>query len=404
MGGGIEASLAWPDHVPPELVRDLDIYNIPGLESGATLDVHRLWKNIQDDNPRMFWTPRYGGHWVATRYSEIERLVMEHETFSNFGSFVPSGIFPFQTPVQMDPPEHGAYRKLLIPTFAPKSLAKATQRARAAAIDIIERLKPQRRCEFVGDFAGVMPIIAFLTLIELPPEDNAYLRSVAVKMNSPANPDCAAGWTEMSDYVRKQIALRRTQPRDDLITSLLNARVFGRPLTADEIFSMCLLVIGGGLDTVVSMTSFAASYLAQHPEYRRQLIDRPELLDNAVNEIARRFGTSNLARNVRHDAELGGVTLKEGDIVLGIYPLAGLDERVNDDPMTLDWERVRPKHLAFGCGPHLCIGMHLAKREIRIFLEEWLARIPDFRIAEGTTPRVTTGIVNSMVELQLEWA
>lgn len=392
-----------PEHVPSDLVRDLDIYNIPGLETGHSIDVHALWKRVQDTHPPIFWTPRYGGHWVVTRFREIERILLEHETFSNAEPFIPKGIVPLQIPVQFDPPEHGAFRKLMMPAFMPDSLAKVTERARNAAIDIIERLQPQGKCEFVGDFAGVMPIIAFLMLVNLPEEDFAYLRGLAVHMSSPTHPKSAEAWAEISDYVRRQIDLRRQEPQDDFITSLLNGQVQGRPLTNDEIFSMCLLIVGGGLDTVVSMTSFAASFLAQHPEQRRMLIDHPELIDNAVEEIARRFGTSNLSRLVRHDTELAGATVLADDIVLGLFPLAGLDETVNADPMTVEFTRRRPRHLAFGTGPHTCIGNRLAKREIRIFLEEWLKRIPDFRLVPGSLPRVTTGLVNSVEYLHLEW-
>jgi len=392
-----------PAHVPVDLIFDVDIYNLPGLEHGQTLDVHALWKDVQDRHPRVFWTPRYGGHWIVSRYADIEKILLDHGTFSNAEPFIPKGVIPFQTPVQLDPPEHGPYRKLLMPAFMPASLARATDRARAAAASIIEELQPRGRCEFVKDFAGVMPIMAFLTLIDLPVEDFAYLRSVAVEMSDPTNPNATQAWTDMSNYVLRQIQLRRDEPRDDFITSILSGQVAGRPLTDDEIFSMCLLIVGGGLDTVVSMTSLAASYLAQHPELRRMIAARPELLDNAVEEIARRFGTSNLGRLVRQDTEIAGAKMKAGDIVLCLFPLAGLDETVNDDPMTLNFERKRPKHLAFGTGPHTCIGNRLAKREIRIFLEEWFKRIPDFRLVEGCMPRVRTGIVNSVERLDLEW-
>jgi len=395
--------VAIPAHVPRDLVRDLDLYALPGLESGHTLDVHALWKNVQDTHPPVFWTPHYGGHWVVTRYAEIEKLLFEHERFSSSEPFVPRGVIPLQIPVQFDPPQHGPFRKLLMPAFAPKVLARATERARAAAVEIIERLRPEGSCEFVQDFAGTMPVIAFLTLIDLPEEDYAYLRGVAVRMSSPADPAAPAAWAEMSAYVQGHIDERRKAPRDDFITSLLTAKVGGRPLTSEEIFGMCLLIVGGGLDTVVSMTSFAAAHLAQHPEARADLLAHPDRMASAVEEIARRFGTSNLGRQVRQDTTLGGVDIPEGDIVMALIPLAGLDETVTDDPMALDFSRGRPRHLAFGIGPHTCIGNTLARREIRIFLEEWLSRIPDFRLAAGTMPHVTTGIVNSVADLHLEW-
>lgn len=392
-----------PAHVPASLVRDFDLYRLPGLETGQTSDVHALWKAVQDTSPRVFWTPHHGGHWVVHRYADIEQLLLDHGTFSNAEPFIPKGIIPFQTPVQLDPPDHTAFRKLLMPAFTPAALAGATAAARQAAIDIIDEIRPRGGCEFVAEFAGVMPIIAFLNLVSLPREDTAYLRGVAMVMSNPSNPGAPAAWAEMSDYVRKQIALRREAPRDDLISSFLRAEVTGRSLTDEEIFSMTLLVVGGGLDTVASMTSLLAAHLAQHPELQQQLVMQPDLLDKAPEEIVRRFGTSNLARLVRKDVDIAGVRIKAGDIVLGLFPLAGLDETVNEDPLRLDFARARPRHFAFGTGPHTCIGNRLAKREIHIFLDEWLKRIPEFRLAPGTMPHVHTGIVNSVTRLELAW-
>lgn len=392
-----------PAHIPRELVRDFDLYNLPGLESGRTRDLHAVLKAIQDSHPRLFWTPRYGGHWVATRYAEIERMLQDAQLFSATEPYIPRHTVPRQLPQQLDPPEHGPFRKLLMPAFTPPVLARASDRARETAIAILERLQPQGRCEFVADFAGVMPIIAFLTLIDLPADDYAYLRGLAVFMTKATHPQSPAAWAEMSEYVHRQIAMRREDPRDDFITRLINGKVGDRQLSPEEAFSMVLIVIGGGLDTVVSMTSFAATFLAQNPAHRHQLIEQPDLIGGAVEEICRRFGTSNLGRMVRSDTALGDVPLREGDMIVGMFPLAGLDEEVNPDPLAVDWSRRQRRYLNFGTGAHTCIGMPLAKREIRIFLEEWLSRIPDFRLPSGYVPSVTTGIVNSPGELELVW-
>ena len=122
-----------------------------------------------------------------------------------------------------------------------------------------------------------------------------------------------------------------------------------------------------------------------------------------VEEITRRFGTSNLGRTARQDTELAGARIAAGDQIIGIYPLAGLDERVNPDPMTFDPRRKGRKHLNFGSGPHTCLGARLARREIRIFIEEWVAKMPVCRIAPGTQPRMSSGLINSMRDLCLEW-
>ena len=398
-----QVAQAVPSHVPPDLVRDIDIYAPPGIEGRTTHDVHALWKTVQDSNPPVFWTPHHGGHWIATRYNEIERMLREFAAFSSSEPFLPRNTLPLQLPVQLDPPDHMKFRKLLMPAFTPRMLAAATDRARRAAVEIIERIRPQGECEFVEDFAGTMPIVAFLTLVNLPEEDYSYLRGLAIYMSKPTHPKSPQAWSEVSDYVRHHIELRKKQPQDDLISSMLQADVGGRKMTDEEIFSMSLVVVGGGLDTVVSMTSFAACYLAQHPEKRRELIENPDYMNDAPEEIARRFGTSNLGRIAREDTSLGGAELRKGDMIVGIFPAAGLDETINPDPMTLDFTRKGRRHLAFGTGVHTCIGNNLARREIRIFLEEWLARIPDFRLTPGKPPKMTTGLVNSMESLHLSW-
>lgn len=190
---------------------------------------------------------------------------------------------------------------------------------------------------------------------------------------------------------------------NDILTSLLSAEVDGRPVTEDEMVSMAKLIVGGGLDTVVLVTSFAACHLARHPEHRRQLLDNPDLIPKAVEEFLRCFGTSNLGRLAVNDTTIGEVAIKKDDFVLGLFPLAGLDESVNNDPLAVDFRRRRPEHLIFGIGPHTCVGNGLARREIRLFLEEWLQRIPDFRLAADFVPKMTAGMLNEIHRLELEW-
>jgi len=392
-----------PLHVPKGLIRDLDIYNIPGMENGSTEDVHALWKKIQDTYPPVFWSSNHGGHWIATRFGEIERLLQEHETFSSAESTVPTIATVRLLPLQLDPPEHGAFRRLLMSAFSPAAIARATARTRQVAIEIIERIRSRGECEFVGEVVSVTAMTALIALIDLPEEDQPYLQRLATLRNNRLHPNFATAYAELLDYVRKQIVLRERAPRDDFISTMLKAKIAGRPITVDEVFSMCSLLVSGGTDTVVSMTSFATCFLAQNPSHRHELIDHPERLDSAVEEIARRFGVSNLARVVRRDTTLGSVSLHKGDRIVGLFPLAGLDEAMNADPMTVDFSRQRPRHFAFGTGPHVCAGKQLAKQEIKILLQEWLARIPDFRLASSKRPSVNTGVINSFVTLNLAW-
>jgi cytochrome P450 len=394
--------IAAHQHIPDERTFDFDLYDIPGLVDGYTDDIHGLWKKVQDSFPDVFWTPRHGGHWVVTRYSEIVRICTEPLLFSSSDPFVPVGIVPHTGPSQMDAPEHMPFRKLVSLAFTPAKLNEASVRARAAAVAIIEQLKPLGRCNFMADFAGVMPIVTFLNLLGMPESEADYLRGLSERM-VPGQPGMAEAHAEASEYIDDLIRERQRKPSDDFVSMLVHAQVMGRDLTPTERSNIVRLVVTGGLDTVINTTSFATTHFARNPELQRELRKNPDLYDGAVEEITRRFGTSNLARIAREDVELGGVSIAKGEQVLGIFPLAGLDERANPDPMTFDPRRRNRKHMNFGSGPHTCLGARLARREIRIFLEEWMTKIPEFRIVPGTSPRMSSGIINTMRNLELEW-
>lgn len=394
--------VAQPDHVPDELVRDFDPYNLPGLVDGYSDDIHALWKTVQDTHPDIFWTPRNGGHWVVTRYAEMAKLTTDTDRFSSLEPFVPKGIIPHTGPNQMDAPEHGPFRKLVAQAFTPELLNKAGIRARAAAVDIIERLRPQGRCDFVLDFAGIMPVITFLNLLGMPESEATYLLDLA-KRNVPGQDTMEAAAAETHDYIANLISDRQACPRDDFVSMLVDAQVMGRDLTPTERHNVVQLVVTGGLETVMNMTSFAMVHFARHPELQRELRENPELHEGAVDEITRRFGSSNLARLAKFDTELCGASIREGDQILSIYPLSGLDERVNPDPMRFDPRRSQRRHVNFGSGPHTCLGARLARRELRIFLEEWVGKMPECRIAEGTSPRTAAGLINTVHGFYLEW-
>lgn len=387
-------------HVPPELAFDFDMYNPEGWPD----DVHLAWKRIQDSYPPIFWTPRHGGHWVVTRAVDIRHMQENYAQFSNSESFVPRGVMPPQLPVNLDPPEHTPFRRLIMPAFMPKAVREVDRKARAIAISLIEELRPTGECEFVSAFAGAMPVLAFLTMMDLPEKDYREVRRMGMGMTQPNDPNAyAASRAALTTYIRGWIAERRAHPGPDLVSTIVHGEVEQRHLSKEEVENLCVLLLAGGLDTVKSMMSFATHFLANHPDHRKQLIDDPKLIPNAVEEIARRFGTSNLARKVRQDMTYKGVHFAADDMIVLPYPLAGLDDHENSEPLTVDFNRKHIRHAAFGGGPHICPGAVLARRELSIFLEEWLPRIPDFRVKRGTKVKHVTGLVNSVLELWLEW-
>jgi cytochrome P450 len=405
MDGDTEASsLNVPEHVPRELVRDIDFFHL----AGADADVHLAWRKVQQDNPDIFWTPRNGGHWIVTRAEDIEALQLNHERFSMAALSLPKAAMTpgmQAIPISLDPPRHWPFRKLMQPAFLPRAVDKLEDGVRATAIRLIEGFASDGHCEFVGAFATRLPITVFMEMMDLPAEDMDRLRPLADTATRSADVmkrRQASG--AMAAYVIDYVKQRRASPGEDLISFIGKGDVEGRPITFEETLSMVVLLMFGGLDTVASMLGFVARFLAEHPEHRRRLIDNPALISNAVEELIRRHGLVNTARLVVDDTEYKGVFMKKGDQVQLPNGLAGLDERRFDDPLTVNFDRERPiKHAAFGNGPHTCPGAILARRELKVFIEEWLPRIPDFSIAPGHKPEYAVGMVNTVTALPLVW-
>jgi len=391
-----------PAHVPSELIRDVDIFNLPGAKDG----VHAAWKRLQTEMPPVFWTPRNGGYWMAVRAKEILEIQNDAVTYSMRASLVPRNPRPYPAPpMDFDPPEHTPWRILISPAFSPKVVAEVEDMARQTAVALIESFVPRGEVEFVSEFTKVLPIVVFLTMMHLPPEDREQLLPFAdAIVKSPHPTKIHEARLGLKAYIERAVADRRANPRDDLITKILNSKVAGQPVDEAHAVGMLTLLLSGGLDTVKNLLGFCALFLATHPEHVRQLVNKPELIPHAAEELLRRHGVSNTARLVTKDAVLAGVELKEGDQIQQFSGLVGLDSETVSDPMTVDFSRPAPiPHATFGNGPHRCPGSILAKRELLLWLEEWLKRIPEFRVKPGTVPQQDAGMVNNVSELWLSW-
>jgi cytochrome P450 len=177
----------------------------------------------------------------------------------------------------------------------------------------------------------------------------------------------------------------------------------GRSPTSEEILGLAALLVIGGLDTVASMLGFITQFLANNPAHRRRLIEDKAILGPAIEELIRRHHIANVARVAARDIEYKGITIKQGDIILIGTSFAGVDEKRYPDALSVDFDRADKKHTAFGRGPHQCIGSFLARTEIKVFLTEWLKRIPDFEIKPGATPIAQPGKANRVEYLPLVW-
>lgn len=399
-----EAVSPIPAHVPPHLVHDFDIF------FGGTYDhVLGAWESLYAEGmPDIIWTPRNGGHWIVKRAEDVEEVYKNHELFTTvpYGNAIPFRDTPAAIlPLGVEPPEHAQYRRLINPFFFPKRVAKVGEHARQLTRDLLDKLIPQGGCEFYHDFAMYIPIHTFLVLAGLPEEDWEILMPWAQTLVREQDMEVyAATAKEAWTYLRDRVNLRRREPGDDPLTALVQGEVLGRALTEEECVGTAMNLLFAGVDTTPASLTFIAHYLATHPEQRRQLVENPELIPNAIEEFIRRYPAGITGRGVKIDQEYKGVTMKAGDPVLSPALLGNMDDRRFSDPMTIDFERKGLAHsVSFGAGAHRCAGSMLARMQIKVFLEEWLQRLPDFRVAEDDTPYVRSGTAIAMTHLPLSW-
>jgi cytochrome P450 len=396
--------VARPDNVPADRVMDFDIYR--ALPEGA--DLHETWRGLLKDAPHpVMWTPHNGGHWIALRSDVSDLVLMDSDRFSSHTVLVPketAGEAYRLIPLSLDPPEHRPFRKLLNDNLSPKALAGMEGRVTALTIELIEGFRGRGRCEFIHDFAEQLPVRIFMQVVDLPVEDLPKLKHLADQFT---RPDGSLTYAEVSDlfreYINPVIARRRDAEGADLISKLINGRVDGRALTDREAADTCIQVLVGGLDTVVNAMAFTMAHLAQDDDLRRLLATDPSRIDDAVWEFLRRFPLVSSAREVRADIDFEGVRLKAGDMVMAPTAAPALDPSIEGDPMTVDIDRKKPRHSAFGKGTHTCPGAYVARVELKIMLREWLARIPEFRLASDTTVEHANGIVGTVKPFVLEW-
>lgn len=391
-----------PPHVPAERAVDIDVFALPGAQE----DIHLAWRHLAA-NHDIVWTPHYGGHWIATGADVIERLYRDVESFSNREIGIPpdSMLIPM-LPIQADGDEHRRYRQVIEPAFKPAALERYAAEMREMTIALIEGFRARGHCEFIGEYAAVVPLAIFLSMVGLPQEDREMLHGFTETMARDS--DMAKRYTAFGavmDYLRTWIERRREAPGDDLLSKVVHARFEGRPATELEVMGLAGLLLFGGLDTVSSMMGFVIRFLADNPGHRAWIIDHPTKVSQAVEEIMRRFGVASSTREAKFDLSIGGATIRKGELILVPALLHGLDERAFDRPLDVDFERAPRRNATFGMGgPHHCPGMNLARLEMRIMVEEWLKRIPDFEVDPHEAIEQSTGGVNGITRLPLRWS
>jgi camphor 5-monooxygenase len=399
-----------PEHVPQDRIIEFDIYNPPNAQK----DFHSSWKALQvDDIPELVWSAHNGGHWIATRNHVLNEILGDYQHFANTASILPKSAYGDLglLPVTLDPPEHRPYRILLNSSLAPNTIKEAESGIRNIAVQLIESFRDDGHCDFITQFSTLFPVRVFLNMADLPLADAPLMKGWSDQMLRPEpNTDWGedqSGWRRgirlFREYLEPLVVDRMGSGRTDILTQIVSGEINGRPVNLEEALQLTVLVVLAGLDTVVNFLGFAMLHLARAPEQRRELVADPGLIPEAVEEFLRRFPIVTMAREVVDDYEYCGVLLKKGDMIATPTPLGGIDDQANACPMNVDFHRQSREHVSFGNGPHRCPGAFLARSEIRITLEEWLHRIPEFEIEPGHQVTFTAGGVAVVNALPLVW-
>ena len=337
-----------------------------------------------------------GGYMVVSG-AAVEFVLKHPELFSSRQAFDGVGSPLPLVPIAFDPPEHARYRRVLQPFFSPRGVAAWQPMVRARAGELIDGFAGRGECDVVTELAVPLPAQVFLTLFGLPLEDRdrliawkeALLHNFDFQAGEPPSERAARVGAELWGYLVGHIGARRERGgTDDLLGRLLADRGDER-LSDDEILGLSFLFVLAGLETVTSALSTAFAALAAQPALRRQIAADPAVIPDAVEELLRFDGpVVFVPRIATRDVEVSGQLIPAGSYVMVTIAVASRDPAEHPDPDMIDFRR-QERNLAFGGGPHRCLGSHLARMEMRMALEEWHRRIPEYELAPGVIPRVT---------------
>jgi cytochrome P450 len=331
---------------------------------------------------------QYGGFWVATKYEDVLQVAQDWATFSSaYGLTVPvSPIAVRNLPVELDPPRHRTFKRLINAYFTPAAVASWEDRNRALVNRLIDSFIDNGRCDFMADFARPYPALSFFeAAINAPAADIEKVAYMASKASTPKDPEAAACWAGLSAWINDFIERRRKeQPKGDVVDAVIAAEVEGRPITQEEIIGTVQLLILGGLETTAGALGSMMIRFCQDPSIPDRLRSKRELIPPAVEELLRLDGPFiAITRTAMRDVEMDGKTIKKGEKVIIYWASANRDESEFADADEFRLDRTSNRHLAFGAGPHRCAGSNLARMNLRIALEELLPRLTDLRLEEG---------------------
>lgn len=397
MGAGQQTGEDMARNTPPvhDWAKDFDV-----LDAGYIEDPFPIWEELRKSCP-IARSERHGGAWLLTRYADVTAAAHDVDGFSSLDvgvvgpdepaddADVPAELAALGDislpPISADPPLHTWTRRLLLPWFSHQRVDGYEAMTRALCRTLLDGIAGRGSVDAAADYAQQIPVRVIARILGVPEEMSdsftGWVRDV-LEFSDDAERSQAGGLALMG-YLLGEVEKRKADPGEDLISALLGSTHDGAPLDLATVLGMVALVLVAGIDTTWSAIGSSLWHLASHPRDAARLAAEPQLMPTALEELLRAYSPVTMARVVRTDTELAGCPMREGDKVLLSFPAANRDPDAFEHAEEVIIDRARNRHVAFGVGIHRCAGSNLARMELRVALEEWLARIPTFRLAPG---------------------
>jgi cytochrome P450 len=369
-----------------------------------------IWDELRETCP-VAHSDRYNGAWLPTTHEAVNDVAYDTDNFTSWAVVVsndgpqidtrPMGGAP---PITSDPPFHAIARRILLPAFGPKVIAELEPQIRELCRRLLDEIAGRDVVDAASEYAAHIPPDVIAQMLGLPKEDNELFREfVHGTLENVAAPTEVrqAFFAGFDAYLSKQIQDHIDNPRDDLISFLLDVEVMGQKLLPEHVGGTIVLLLVAGIDTTWSAIGASIWHLANNPDHVERLRNEPELWDTAIEEFLRAYAPVTMARLVAKDHEFHGCPMKEGEWVLLPFPAANRDPKVFDRADEVLLDRAENRHAAFGLGIHRCIGSNLARLELRVALEEWVARYPVFSVVNESDVRWSTGQVRGPRQMAL---
>ncbi len=365
------------------------------MDPGYIADPFGIWDQLRGRCP-IAHTDRRGGAWLPTRYEDVTAIAHDIEHFSSIevtvipfeGEEPEEPLLPYGLPpISADPPLHTWTRRLLLPWFSHRRVSSYEEMTRDLCIRLIDSFVDSGHADAAENYAQQIPVRVIAHILGVPADladtFTGWVRDVLEFADDPERRQ--RGAQGLFEYFIDELATRKANPGDDLLSFLLTTEVDGQPLEHSVVLGVAALVLIAGVDTTWSAIGSSLWHLGSHPEDRRRLTEDPDVMPLAIEELLRAYSPVTMARIVTEDVEYNGCPMKAGDRVLMNFPAANRDPETFDKASEVVLDRAHNRHVAFGSGIHRCAGSNLARMELRVALEEWLRRIPEFSVPEGAS-------------------